>query len=476
MYKVALIGRPNVGKSSIFNRLVGKKQAITTDVPGTTRDWNEHMISLDDGSFCIADTAGVEKELKDELKKKVKSQFEQNIAGVELIFFVVDASTGITAEDQKIAEYLRKLKKETILVVNKADTIKSVAQLSEFYKLGFGDPIEVSAIQNKGTNKILEKIKKQLNICHPEQSKTEPRDPLKNTDENGFLHSSLREVSRNDKKISVSIVGRPNAGKSSFLNKLIDEEKFIVSEVPGTTRDVNSTVINYKDKDITFLDTAGLRRRGKIGKVQGKSKEGIVEKFSADRTKAALDESDISILIIDAADGITSQDMHIAGYIKDARNGVIIVVNKADLFKEKNVNHAWDTAESFTRLARHKFEFLPYAPLIFVSSLSGKNVAKVLDLILEIKEKRATRIPTSDLNDFFNKVILKKPPVSTDKHQVNIKYATQADINPPTFVFFANYPDKVHFSYQRYLENRIREKWDFTGTAIKLNFRPKSKL
>ncbi|MDO8507779.1 MAG: ribosome biogenesis GTPase Der [bacterium] len=459
MYKVALIGRPNVGKSSIFNRLVGKKQAITTDVPGTTRDWNEHTISLGDGSFCIADTAGVEKELKDELKKKVKSQFEQNIAGVELIFFVVDASTGITAEDQKIAEYLRKLKKETILVINKADTIKSVAQSSEFYKLGFGDPIEVSAIQNKGTSKILEKISDCLPPVEAEKSQ-DPSTPIKDEGQSG---------------IRVSIVGRPNAGKSSFLNKLIDEEKFIVSEVPGTTRDVNSTVINYKDEDITFLDTAGLRRRGKIGKVQGKSRDGIVEKFSADRTKTALEESDISILIIDAADGITSQDMHIAGYIKDARNGVIIVVNKSDLFKEKSVGHTWDTAEAFTRLARYKFEFLPYAPLIFVSSISGKNVSKVLDLILEIKEKRATRVPTSDLNDFFNKVILKKPPVSTDKHQVNIKYATQADINPPTFVFFANYPDKVHFSYQRYLENRIREKWDFTGTPIRLNFRAKSK-
>lgn len=455
MLKVALIGRPNVGKSSIFNRIVGKKQAITTDVPGTTRDWNEQTVTLDNGSFCITDTAGVEKELKDELKKKVKTQFEQNIESVSLIFFVVDASTGITSEDQKIAEYLRKLKKETILVVNKADTIKSVADSSEFYKLGFDEPVEVSAIQNKGTSKILDIIA--LHV-----------DDVPKTDE---ICATKEAVSG----VRVSIVGRPNVGKSSFLNKLIDEEKFIVSEVPGTTRDVNSCVIKYKDEDITFLDTAGLRRRGKIGKVQGKGKEGVVEKFSADRTKTALDESDISILLVDATDGVTSQDMHIAGYIKDAGNGVIIVVNKSDLFKEKTVGHAWDTADSFSRLARYKFEFLPYAPLIFVSSLSGKNVAKVLDLILEIKEKRAKRIPTSELNEFTNKIMLKKPPVSTDRHQVNIKYATQADINPPTFVFFANYPEKVHFSYQRYLENRIREKWDFTGTPIKISFRPKSK-
>lgn len=450
MLKVALVGRPNVGKSSIFNRIVGKKQAITTDVPGTTRDWNEHTVSLADGFFCIADTAGVEKELKDELKKKVKTQFEQNIASINLIFFVVDASVGITAEDQKIAEYLRKLKKETILVVNKADTIKNVADSSEFYKMGFGEPVEVSAIQNKGVENILALIKP--------------------------VSDEVPETKEVIRGVRVSIVGRPNVGKSSFLNKLIDEEKFIVSEVPGTTRDVNSCLIKYKDEDITFLDTAGLRRRGKIGKVQGKGKEGVVEKFSADRTKTALDESDISILLVDAADGITSQDMHIAGYIKDAGNGVVIVVNKSDLFKEKKVSHAWNTAESFARLAKYKFEFLPYAPLIFVSSINGKNVSKVLDLILEIKEKREIRIPTSELNDFLNKTILKKPPVSTDKHQVNIKYVTQADINPPTFVFFANYPDKVHFSYQRYLENRIREKWDFTGTPIKLNFRPKSKI
>jgi GTP-binding protein len=455
MYKVALIGRPNVGKSSIFNRLVGKKQAITTDVPGTTRDWNEQTITLGDGSFCLADTAGVEKELKDELKKKVKSQFEENIESVDLIFFIVDASTGITAEDLKIAEYLRKLKKETVLVVNKADTIKNVAESSEFYRLGFGEPVEVSAIQNKGTKKILDIIFEKIDAT-PEADKMVETKEIKGD-------------------IRVSIVGRPNVGKSSFLNKLIDEEKFIVSEIPGTTRDVNSCVIKYKDEDITFLDTAGLRRRGKIGKVHGKGREGVVEKFSADRTKTALEESDISILLIDAADGITSQDMHIAGYAKDARNGVVIVVNKSDLFKEGGIAHAWDSAESFARLAKHKFEFLPYAPLIFVSSLSGKNVSKVLDLILEIKEKRKLRIPTSDLNEFFNKIILKKPPVSTDRHQVNIKYATQADINPPTFVFFANYPDKVHFSYQRYLENRIREKWDFTGTPIKITFRPKNK-
>ncbi|MEK7447659.1 MAG: ribosome biogenesis GTPase Der [Patescibacteria group bacterium] len=460
MYKVALIGRPNVGKSSIFNRIVGKKQAITTDVPGTTRDWNEQTVTYADRSFCIADTAGVEKELKDELKKKVKTQFEQNIESVSLIFFVVDASTGITAEDLKIAEYLRKLKKETVLVVNKVDTLKSAADSSEFYKLGLGEPIEVSAIQNKGTKKILDLITPHINKISVKEVGPQVRSDLKTLKTKG---------------VHVSIVGRPNVGKSSFLNKLIDEERFIVSEVPGTTRDVNSCAIKYKDEDITFLDTAGLRRRGKIGKVQGKGKEGVVEKFSADRTKTALDESDISILLVDATDGITSQDMHIAGYIKDAGNGVVIVVNKSDLFKEKKVSHAWNTAESFSRLARYKFEFLPYAPLIFVSSLNGKNVSKVLDLILEIKEKRETRIPTSELNEFLNKAILKKPPVSTDKHQVNIKYATQVDINPPTFVFFANYPDKVHFSYRRFLENRIRENWDFTGTPINVNFRAKSK-
>jgi len=480
MLKIALVGRPNVGKSSIFNHLVGKKQAITTEIPGTTRDWNTQNASYKGRSFCIIDTAGVEKKVKqDELKTKVKDKFEENMAGVDLVLFVCDASVGITEEDLKIAKYLKKLKKEIILVINKSDLLKNKTEISEFYKLGFDEPIDVSALRTNGTEKLFDIIWERLAPCHSEQSETEPRNPLKDTEGKGFLHSSLSEVGRNDKdekEIRVSIVGRPNVGKSSFLNKLIDEEKFIVSDVPGTTRDVNSTIVEYKDESINFLDTAGLRRRGKIGKTPGKrGREGIVEKFSADRTREALEESDISILLLDASDGITSQDLHVAGFTKDAGNGVIIVVNKWDLAKEDALGHRWNDVDKFTQLAKNKFEFLPYAPIIFVSSVTGKNVSKVLDLILETKKRRETRIPTSELNDFLNKVILRKPPVSIDRYQVNIKYVTQADINPPTFVFFSNYPEKVHFSYKRYLENRIRENWDFVGTPIRINFRAKSK-
>ncbi len=455
MFKVALVGRPNVGKSSIYNRIIGKKQAITTDVPGTTRDWNEEIVELEGGVFDLADTAGIEKHAKEELKKKVKDQFDQNIESVDLIFFVVDASTGITSEDQSITDYLRKLKKEVSLVVNKTDLAKSQSEITEFYKLGFGKPVQVSAKRKTGTNQIIKAMKEFAS----ETNKVQP-------------HTGLNLTKQKVPAIQVSILGRPNAGKSSFLNKLINEEKFIVSEVPGTTRDVNSTEVAYKNYEIIFLDTAGLRRRGKIGKMPGKNREGIVEKFSADRTKGALEESDIAILIIDATDGITSQDMHVAGFIKDAGKGVIIVVNKWDL-ADKGFQHSFDEVESFTRLARYKFEFLPYAPLIFVSSQTGKNVQKVLDLILEIKEKREQRIPTAELNNFLTKILYTKPPVSIDKHQVNIKYATQVDTNPPSFVFFANYPEKVHFSYRRYLENRIRENWDFTGTPIKITFKAK---
>jgi len=472
MLKVALIGKPNAGKSTLFNALIKERKAITTRIPGTTRDWKEEVVSFNDSEFILADTAGIELKVPkdDELKVKAQEKIEQNLKMVDLFIFVADKETGITQEDTKIIRDARKYGKEMLPVVNKIDHLKDEVALAEFNKLGLGEPLGVSAERGNGLHELRKIIQEKIiNSIIPSEAEEFFNEGK------GFLHSPLRGVGRNDNIIKVSIVGRPNAGKSSFLNKLIDEDKFIVSEIPGTTRDVNSTVLKYKETDIKFLDTAGLRRRGKIGKVAGKSKEGIVEKFSADRTKKALDESDISILIVDAADGITSQDMHIAGYIKDAGNGVIIVVNKSDLFKDGKLHHAWDSAESFTRLARHKFEFLPYAPLIFVSSLTGKNVDKVLDLILKIKEKREKRIQTGELNDFFNKVILKKPPVSVDKHQVNIKYATQVDINPPKFVFFTNYPEKVHFSYQRYLENRIRENWDFTGTAIKINFRPKSK-
>ncbi len=448
MLKVALVGRPNVGKSSIYNRILGKKQAITTDIPGTTRDWNEEIVAIDGKTFNIADTAGMEKHAKEELKKKVKDQFDLNIESVDLIFFVVDASTGITAEDQSIAGYLRKLGKPVSLIVNKTDLAKNQSEISEFYKLGFGEATKVSAKRKDGVDEMLNQILEKSNAAETGETQVA--------------------------KIKVSILGRPNAGKSSFLNKLIDEEKFIVSETPGTTRDVNSTEITYIDNEIIFLDTAGLRRRGKIGKAPGKNREGVVERFSADRTRKALEESDIAILIIDAADGITSQDMHVAGFIKDAGKGVIIVVNKWDLASE-GFHHGFNEVASFTRLARHKFEFLPYAPLIFVSSQTGKNVQKVLDLILEIKEKREQRIPTAELNNFLNKILYAKPPVSIDRHQVNIKYATQVDVSPPSFVFFANYPEKVHFSYRRYLENRIREKWDFTGTPIKIIFKAKQK-
>lgn len=467
MYKVALIGKPNAGKSSLFNVLVKKRKAITTNIPGTTRDWNEEVVSFDVPTvipakagihtkskfqFTLADTAGIELKVPkgDILKSKAHEKLERNLKTVDLFVFVADKQTGITQEDTKIIRDVRKYGKEILLVVNKIDGPKDELALADFNKLGLGEPLGISAEHKRNISELLEKIK----------NEAEP-----------YAKSDLETVKASE--IKVAILGRPNVGKSSFLNKLIKEEKFIVSEIPGTTRDVNSTYIEHQGKVINFLDTAGLRRRGKIGKAPGKSREGLIERFSAQRVKETLTDSDIALLVIDPRERITAQDLHVAGYIKDEYKGIIVVVNKWDLAKEGELVHGFDTVEKFSRLAGHKFDFLPYAPIIFVSSLTGKNVSKVLDLVMEIKERRGQKIPTSELNKLLTETMTKKKPVSIDKHQVNVKYVTQTGINPPEFTFFANYPDKVHFSYRRFLENRFRERWDFTGTPIKIVFKAK---
>ncbi|RJO59990.1 ribosome biogenesis GTPase Der [candidate division WS5 bacterium] len=453
MFKVALIGKPNAGKSSLFNALIKKRKAITTNIPGTTRDWNEEAVSFDDFEFILADTAGIELKVPegDTLKEKSHEKLEKNLKTVDLFIFVGDRETGITGEDTKIIRNIRKYGKEILLVVNKIDNPRNEANLAEFYKLGVGEPLGVSAEHKRNISILLELLANKVEPC--------TRFNLENITE----------------EIKVAILGRPNVGKSSFLNKLIKEEKFIVSDIPGTTRDVNSTYVEHEGRIINFLDTAGLRRRGKIGKVPGKSREGLIEKFSAQRVKETLTDCDIALLVIDPKERITAQDLHIAGYIKDEYKGIIVVVNKWDLAKEGELTHGFDTVERFSRLAQHKFDFLPYAPIVFVSSLTGKNVPKVLDLIMEIKERRGQKISTSELNKLLMETMTKKMPVSIDKHQVNVKYVTQTGINPPEFTFFANYPEKVHFSYRRFLENRIREKWDFTGTPIKIVFKAKSK-
>jgi GTP-binding protein len=458
MFKVALIGKPNAGKSTLFNRLIGKRKAITTNIPGTTRDWNEEAVSFGDSKIILADTAGIGLKAPkgDTLKEKTREKLLKNLETVDLFVFVGDRETGITREDEKIVKDIRKYGKKVLFAVNKIDNPKDEPILAEFHKLGLGEPLGVSAEHKRNISKLMEEII----IRHSEWDK-ESRDPS----------LSLKDDKKSE--IKVAILGRPNVGKSSFLNKLIKEERFIVSATPGTTRDVNSTYIEHGGKVMNFLDTAGLRRRGKIGRAPGKSREGLIEKFSAQRVKETLDDSDIALLVIDPIERITAQDLHIAGYIKDECKGIIIVVNKWDLAKDERLSHGFDTVDKFSRLAKNRFDFLPFAPIIFVSSETGKNIPKVLDLIMEIKEKREQKISTSELNKFLMETMTQKRPISIDKHQVNVKYVTQTGINPPEFTFFANYPEKVHFSYRRFLENRIREKWNFTGTPIKIIFKAK---
>ncbi len=436
MNKIALVGKPNVGKSSLFNRLIGKRQALITEIPGTTRDINQVTLKSKEKEILLIDTAGYDYKKEDPLAHLTDEHFQKEIDMSDFFIFVADGKTGITREDQILAEFLRKHNKETILVVNKSD-LKGTAIIQDFYKLGFGEPLPVSAIRGSGIVNLKKKI---------------------------FDFASQEKEANNKEKIKISIVGRPNVGKTSFLNKLIGDKKYIVSNIPGTTRDINAATVEYENHDIIFLDTAGLRKRGKIGRAG----QNIIEKFSAERTREAIKESDICLLIVDAPEKITSQDLHIAGEIKEEGKGIIIIINKWDL--AESFNHSYDTVESFTALAKNRFEFLPYAPIVFVSSESGKNINKVLELILKIKQRRATRIKTGEFNTFLAKA-LKDAPSKINAQK--IKFGQQVEIDPPTFIFFTSCPGLIHFSFRRFLENRIREKWDFSGTPIKLFFKAK---
>lgn len=443
---VAIIGRPNVGKSTLFNRLVGKKIAITTDIPGTTRDRLYEICRWREKEFILIDTAGIELKFEERFKEDIESQIEIAVNEAHLILFMADVKGGITAQDQNAINKIRKSGKKAILAVNKVDNAALEKEVATFFKFGLGEPIPLSAISGRNTGDLLDKIVEELReIKDQDIEKFEPTE------------QSLR----------VSILGRPNVGKSSLFNALTKEERAIISEIPGTTRDVINTRFIYGEENIDFIDTAGLRRRGKIGKVaEGPKAVGKIEKYSALRTLRALDESDIALLVIDAVEGVTAQDLHIAGFIRDTGKGIILVVNKIDISSEIDI-------EDFLRLLRYKFNFIPFAPVIFVSAETKKNISKIFDLILDVKKSREIKISTPKLNKFLEEAIMKKSPAGLKKTKPKLKYMTQVAINPPTFVIFASYNELIHFSYKRYLENRLREEFTFSGTPIKIEFRRK---
>lgn len=454
---VALVGRPNVGKSTLFNRLVGQRKAIIEDLAGTTRDRLYGDADWGGRDFIVVDTGGLEFGLltsgtghkPQEMEptrsvgfqagvssrlflKEIRQQAELAIAEAEVIVFLVDAETGLTGPDQDIANLLRRTEKPVLLAVNKADNKARRDAAVDFYALSLGEPIPVSALHGTGTGDLLDAIIESLPI--------------------------VDEVEAEDEAIKIAILGRPNVGKSSLLNKLLGEERVIVSAVPGTTRDAIDTRIEYEGLDLVLIDTAGIRRRGKI--------EPGVEKHSFLRSLKAVSRADVCLLLIDATEIITAQDAHIAGYILQEVKSVVVIVNKWDLVKKDTY-----TMHQFTAAIRSDLKFLDYVPMLFISAKTGQRVNKVLPLALQVQEERLRRIPTGELNRLLHEAVAKHPPKGNHRHRLKFLYATQARSDPPTIVFFVNNSELVHFSYERYLENQLRQRYGFMGTPLRLVFR-----
>jgi GTP-binding protein len=426
---VAIIGRQNVGKSTLLNRLAGQRIAITEDVPGTTRDRIMATVSSSGTEFTLVDTGGLEPKPESTVAQQVQEQVKLAIAEADVIIFLVDVKDGLTPFDRDIADMLRQTNKPVVLVVNKTDNARLEAEAVEFYELALGEPLAISALHGRGTMGLLDRITALLPAPPPEEARPEV--------------------------MKVAIVGRPNVGKSMLLNALLGEERAIVAETPGTTRDVLDTPLDFQGQNVLLIDTAGIRRRGKLGTG--------VERYSVIRALRAIDRADVALLVLDAAELPNAQDRHIAGYIQQAMKGVVIIVNKWDLVEEKN-RKEWE------KEIRSQFKFMPYAPILYTSAKLGQGVGKIMPQVVQVYQERLKRLPTATVNSVVQQAIAAHQPPRVGPKHIKIKYATQAEVNPPTFVFFVN-DTRVQFSYRRYLENKLRQAFGFTGTPVRLVFR-----
>ena len=436
---VAIVGRPNVGKSTLFNRVVGKRLAITHEVPGTTRDRLYAEAQWRGVEFIVVDTGGLNLVSTDELMAQVRAQAQVAIAEADVVLLLVDAQDGLTAGDEEVAQVLHRSAKPVLVAANKADNRALREAAVEFYSLGLGEPYPISALHGTGTGDLLDKVV----AAFPVEEEEEELEAVK-----------------------IAIVGRPNVGKSSLLNKILGQERSIVHEVPGTTRDAIDTQMEWEGQPVVLIDTAGIRRKGRIQRG--------VEKYSVLRALRAIDRADVVLLLIDAVEGVTAQDAHIAGYILEAAKSVVVVVNKWDLVEKDTY-----TMQAYLEHVRRALRFLDYVPVLFISALTGQRVDRVLPTALRVQEERLIRIPTAELNRILQEAIARHAPPSKAGKRLKFYYATQAAVDPPTFVFFVNDPRLVHFSYERYLENQLREHYSFLGTPLKFSFRkrgnPKSK-
>ncbi|WP_317636594.1 ribosome biogenesis GTPase Der [Xylocopilactobacillus apicola] len=433
---IAIVGRPNVGKSTLFNRIIGKRQAIVLDTPGVTRDRNYGVADWNGKKFNIIDTGGMNFQ-KGDFNSEINSQVESALADADLIIFLTDSKSGITDLDAQIGKLLRPRKKDVILAVNKADNDMYRLNAYDFYNLGLGDPIAISANHGTGVGDLLDLVTKKL----PDQE-----DPSENDHD----------------QINVSIIGEPNVGKSSLVNRLIGDERLIVSSEAGTTRDAISLDLKTEDGEkFKLIDTAGIRRSGKV--------QEAVEKFSVIRAKNAVEDSDVSLVLIDAKAGIREQDKRVAGIAFESGRSIIIVVNKWDLIEKDD-----HTMKEFEQYVRDEFPYLSFAPIVFISAQTGLRVSSILPLVSEVYANSIKRIPSAVLNDVLFDAISMTPPAAHKGKILKLFYLTQVEVKPPLFIVFVNDLKLFHFSYERYLINYLRKVFDFTGVPVKIKARERS--
>ena len=443
---VALVGRPNVGKSTLFNRLVGERLAIVDDTPGTTRDRLLAESEWTGTEFHVIDTGGIDpthggkKPLSigsADFIKQIKEQAMIAIEDADAVLFLTDGETGVTTSDREVADILRRSQKKlpdgkfwppVFLVVNKCESEARRQAIGEFYELGLGEPIAVSALHGTGTGDLLDIL---VDSFPPQKDEAE------------------------DESVKIALVGKPNAGKSSLLNTLVGKERAIVSPIAGTTRDAIDMKIQYEDIEVTLIDTAGIRRRGKI--------DPGVEKYSVLRSFKAIERADVALLLIDASTGLTSQDAHIAGFILEAWKSCVVLVNKWDTIEKDSY-----TMDAYAKHIRQELNFMDYVPFLFISAKTGQRVDKVLPLALQVQEERLVRLTTSKINKIIHEAQDRHPSPSRGGRQMKMYYGTQVRSDPPTFLIYVNDPKLAHFSYRRYLENQLREEYGFLGTPIRI--------
>ena len=429
---IAVIGRPNVGKSTFFNRVIGKRIAIVDDQPGVTRDRNFARTDWAGHPFFIVDTGGIIEGSDEPLDKAIRGQALAAVEEADVILFLVDAKDGVHPLDEKLADVLRKVSKPVLLVVNKVDNLPNDPSYHDFWTLGTGEPIPVSAISGKGSGDLLDKVLDAL----PE----------------------AREDAGPPDAIRVAVVGKPNVGKSSLVNRLFGTERVVVSDIAGTTRDPVDTLMQYHGRSLVFVDTAGLRRQAKV--------KDNLEYYSALRTDRVVREADVCVLLVDATEDLHVQDVRIAETAWEAGKGLIILVNKWDLVEKETM-----TAPHYEKKIHERIPFLKWVPFVFTSALTGQRVRKVLDLILEVEETRRRRIDTHEVNEVMERLVRHQPPPHHNGRAVKLKYGTQVTAAPPTFALFVNFPKAVPAHYVRYLHNGFRDAWSFMGSPLRIRIR-----